>query len=94
MKYITSKDAMPKETHWAIVEYSSVYIPGDERSRTNSGHGYPASNELVVKYFAFTDKEEWVTNIEWREARYNSNNSNYSAFEATPAKITTTVNVK
>lgn len=48
---------LPRGQHWAIIEFTSIYIPGDERSRTNPGHGYPASNEEVSVYTAFTDEE-------------------------------------
>lgn len=42
---------------YAIIYESSVFIPGDERSRTNPGHGYPESTMTydVIKYF---DSEE------------------------------------
>ena len=30
---------------YAVIVERSVYIPGDERSRTNPGHGYPATTE-------------------------------------------------
>jgi len=46
--HITSVDKLPQGEHWAILEDSSIHIPGDERSRTNPGHGYPASTEHII----------------------------------------------
>lgn len=90
--FVTSKDKMPKEKHWAIVEYGSVFIPGDERSRTNPGHGYPASSQPVTTYYAFTDQAEWENEIQMRESVGKLFDA-YSAFEVTPAKITKEVKV-
>lgn len=46
---------MPK---YLLIDSTSVYIPGDERSRTNPGHGYPERTETypVLKWFD-TEKE-------------------------------------
>jgi hypothetical protein len=56
--YVSSKSQMPTKEHWAIIEYSHIYVPGDERSRTHPGHGYPASNQPVLNYIAFDSKED------------------------------------
>jgi hypothetical protein len=61
--FVHSPNEMPKGEHWAIIEGTSVYIPGDERSRTNPGHGYPASTENYITYQAFTDKKEFETEL-------------------------------
>jgi hypothetical protein len=37
--YVHSKENIPKGSHWAIIEFGSITILGDERSRTNPGHG-------------------------------------------------------
>lgn len=42
-KHCYSPSDIPKKEHWAILDFVTVHIPGDERSRTNPGHGYPAS---------------------------------------------------
>ncbi len=46
---------MPK---YLLIDIDKVFIPGDERSRTNPGHGYPDRYETypVLKWFN-TDKE-------------------------------------
>lgn len=63
MEYHNTKNKFPKDQHYAVLVFDTVYIPGDERSRTNPGHGYPASTESVVKYISFKSKDElqeWV----------------------------------
>jgi hypothetical protein len=54
-KYSFRKKDIPTTPHWAILEFTSIHVEGDERSRTNPGHGYPASDEPVVLYLAFDD---------------------------------------
>jgi hypothetical protein len=48
---------------YAALVIESVHIPGDERSRTNPGHGYPAHtiDNLVMHEFAdLAALEAWV----------------------------------
>jgi len=59
--YRTSE--IPQGEHWAILEDSSIHIPGDERSRTNPGHGYPESTEHYVSYTAYTVKAEFESSL-------------------------------
>lgn len=54
---------IPNGEHWVILEDSSIHIPGDERSRTNPGHGYPESTEHYVSYTAYTDKAEFEAEL-------------------------------
>lgn len=61
--YVTSIDKLPTVEHWAILEDTSVHIPGDERSRTNPGHGYPESTEHFITYTAYTVKEEFESEL-------------------------------
>ena len=62
----TADGALPvgKNYHFCVLEFVSVHIPGDERSRTNPGHGYPATNESYTKFHVFTSQEsleEWIS---------------------------------
>ena len=49
---------VPKDFHYAVLIFdsTSVYIPGDERSRTNPGHGYPASTNYYNTFQYFWTK--------------------------------------
>lgn len=63
MEYIETHGDMKEETYAAII-YDSIYIPGDERSRTHPGHGYDAHSEKVIKLISFESKEElenWIS---------------------------------
>jgi hypothetical protein len=57
MKRVKGPDDVPIGPHFAVIIYGkrSIYIEGDERSRTAPGHGYPAHTER------FDDIEHWVT---------------------------------
>ena len=43
---------------YLLVEDASVHIPGDERSRTNPGHGYPAHSVDYVRTLIFYTLED------------------------------------
>lgn len=56
---------IPAGAHYAILTQGSTYVPGDERSRTNPGHGYPGGTEYHLIYRAFqeADRAEWEAAI-------------------------------
>jgi len=64
------KNDIPNGPHYAImvIDMVSVHIPGDERSRTNPGHGYPESTEYYdnITYYAFPEdqKSKWEVKIQ------------------------------
>lgn len=62
-KYCGTKSDIPKADHFAILEFTVVHTPGDERSRTHPGHGYPASSENMARYYAYTDRDEWEADV-------------------------------
>lgn len=80
-KYCSAKSDIPKGPHYAILEFDSIYIPGDERSRTCPGHGYPESTANIIRYIAFTDKSEWEADILERM------NAKYCRKEFIPIKV-------
>jgi len=48
-----------------IIEQVSVYIPGDERSRTHPGHGYPATTETYnsIRWFDRAERGKWEEEV-------------------------------
>ena len=63
MKYVRLPKDLPSVLHPAVLVFSKVSIPGDDRSRTNPGHGYPAHDVPTCQYIAFeTDEEQkkWI----------------------------------
>jgi len=65
---VKGKNDVPTGLHYAILVYKteSVYIEGDERSRTNPGHGYPARTEVYesFEHYVTLYKDEWLKAIE------------------------------
>lgn len=86
MKYSTNSDDIPSTTHFAAIVYDSIYIPGDERSRTNPGHGYPAHNETVIKYIVFSDKQDMMQWVNAQETGHYQRD-NYRIIEVTPRTV-------
>lgn len=57
MPMISGLEDIPNGEHWAIIRQMKSIIPGDERSRTSPGHGYPESVETHFFYEVFTSEE-------------------------------------
>lgn len=77
---------------YAALVSRSVTIPGDERSRTNPGHGYPEHTESYMDIVEFKDKaamEAWVK----RETTGYSKPS-FRLIQYEELKYETTVSVK
>lgn len=57
MKRVKGPNDVPSDPHFAVIIYGTrnIWVPGDERSRTNPGHGYPEHTDH------FDDIEHWVT---------------------------------
>lgn len=87
---MTSLPDIPTGPHFAIIRTTSVTIPGDERSRTNPGHGYPESTETFITYQAFTEREKWEDEIRRLSARPYER---FRALAVTPAQVTASVAV-
>lgn len=67
--FVTSPERMPLGEHWAIIEFSSVHVPGDLRSQQAPGHGYPAHDEPTVEYMAFLKREDFEAEIQSRAGK-------------------------
>jgi hypothetical protein len=63
LKQIAKARDVPKEHHYSITiwESYSYTTQGDERSRTNPGHGYPSEtiNVDTPRQFVTTVEEDW-----------------------------------
>jgi hypothetical protein len=62
----------PDGPHLAIIDFGTIHIPGDERSKQHPGHGYPAHNETTISYrwWKPEDREFWEAEIAERETSY------------------------
>ena len=90
--YVNAKRDMPDEPHWAILKFGSIHVPGDERSRTNPGHGYPAHNEPVVKYEVYLTEEAMLAAVRQIEERPYHTES-YTVIKVEPVQIKTEISV-
>lgn len=64
--YVHTPDQIPNCEHYAIFQGESVTIPGDERSRTNPGHGYPEHTDYHVSYEAYIDRAAFEKAVQER----------------------------
>ena len=90
-KYVTRLKDFPGKPHFAILEFSTIHVPGDQRSKDAPGHGYPAHYESVVAYRAFDDRDEWmaaITKLAQRDCK-----KEFVAFKA-GAPVTITKNIQ
>jgi len=80
---------LPTESYLAIITNNTVNVPGDERSRTNPGHGYPAYTERSFNIEVYDSEDSWRKEVE----RLTLSKSPFQAVRINPAKITTSVSV-
>lgn len=91
--YVTSADKLKAGEHFGIIESSSIYVPGDERSRTNPGHGYPGGSEAVITLKVTDNEAVWKEEIgQLTTARYNYRS--FKAVKITVAEVNISVDVK
>ena len=89
--YAYRKEDIPEGEHYAMLTFSSIWIPGDERSRTAPGHGYPEHSEPKVNYIVFPNREEWEKEITARSLRQS--NDPFVPLHVKPAKVKLTATV-
>ena len=90
-KFASEKSHVPTEPHWAILEFKSILVPGDQRSKDCPGHGYPEHTEKTISYEVYLTEEKWKNKIEYK---IQNNETNFFAIKAFPAKISSKVIVE
>ena len=93
IKYCHSKSEVPTASHWAIIKFGQIVIPGDERSRSNPGHGYPEEIKNYVDYIAFTNVDEWSREVE-HLSTLAFGDKEFVAMKVTPAIIRTKLTIE
>ncbi len=91
--YCHNPKDIPEGPHFAIIEFKEIHIPGDERSRTHPGHGYPASTESVHVYEAYTSRTEWEKEVSDRTKAALPGRPKFVAIEANRVKVELKVDV-
>lgn len=87
-KYCKYAADIPKDKHWAVIRFGTVYIPGDERSRTNPGHGYQAEHMPISEYHSFDDFEKL------REYVKLHSEDNLRVLDVEPLQVVKEVNIR
>lgn len=83
---------MAKEFYAALIQ-DSYHVEGDERSRTNPGHGYPAHTVDYTKVEEFKDEEEMRRWVERQESsKYFK--KKYKIVKCIPMEVQTKIEVR
>lgn len=92
-KYATEITDVPDKEHWVILLNDGVYIPGDERSITNPGHGYPEEKRSFLSYKIYLTKEKLLEAIQELENPKYGSKQPYKVLKVTPVKIETKLTI-
>lgn len=92
MKTVSSPGDLPPGRHLAILTFGSVTIPGDERSRTNPGHGYPEYAQPTMECEVYLTQEEWERAIA-RKAADKYGNTQWVPVVLTRPEVKTIIKV-
>lgn len=88
--YASKKADVPTVEHYAVIDFSTIHIPGDQRSIDAPGHGYPAHDEPMISYHWFLTKELWEKAVSV-EAGKVFGTREFVALHVKPAKINTQI---
>jgi hypothetical protein len=91
-EYVSTKDKFPSAPHWAILKFSTTNVAGDERSRTNPGHGYPAHSVDNVSYEAYYTEQKFLAAVAKLESDSYAR-GRYSVLKVEPLTIKATITV-
>jgi len=78
---------------FVFFEKTSIHHEGDERSRTNPGHGYPAYTEQITTPVFSKDETELKSRLA-SYMRYGYNREIPQVFSLTPVEISSEITVK
>lgn len=79
----------PIEPLYAALSSRSIHHEGDERSRTNPGHGYPAYTEDFVEFIPFKTRAEMESYVKSEQAHGRTPH----VIEYSKLTVTTTVHI-
>jgi hypothetical protein len=92
-KHVSKLSEIPEGENWVALEERSVTIPGDERSKTNPGHGYPESVTHFLDIIVFDDKEAMESWIKYQDKQYSKSSYKVVCIRTLQVKKTTTVEI-
>lgn len=77
---------------FAVVVDKSYTVPGDERSRTCPGHGYPEHSVNYKEFIEFNSEADFRAWVEREETRAFGKTT-YRAIACRPVKVSTRVEI-
>lgn len=92
-KFASQVTDVPDTEHWVIIKTDGVHIPGDERSRTNPGHGYPERIQKYLSYWVYFTEEKLLEAIKELEEPRFGNRETYKVLRVTPVKVKTELKI-
>jgi hypothetical protein len=87
--YVPTKTGFASMSKYGVIYTDTIHHEGDERSRTNPGHGYPAYTESVQKLETFDNEEKLKAWIERNNSGYSS--KTFKAIKYEELKVATEV---
>jgi len=92
-KYPHKVSELPDKSFFAILTETRVTIPGDERSRTCPGHGYPEHTESFWNMEVYENEKEWKEEVKRLTMSRDVYGREFKAVCITPAKIDVSVDI-
>lgn len=94
VNYTQAPKDLPPGKHFAIITYITITIPGDERSRTNPGHGYPEHTEVQCSIATFKTREAWEREItELKTRTWSGSNWVAAIIDVVNITVNTTITI-
>lgn len=87
IKFCPTRELIPTNSHWAIIEFKRIFVPGDERSQSHPGHGYGDSWETLLSYWAYDNEIEWKSDLAQRVKDGALDTKKFVAMKVIPADI-------
>ena len=85
---------IPKGEHYVIVKTRKIFIPGDERSKTNPGHGYPQRIETCIEMRVTKSRLCWENAIKEELESEPGDFVAYHVPKVASAKLKTVVDIE
>lgn len=90
-QYPKKVDELPPGEFYAILKPTSTTVPGDERSRTYPGHGYPEHSVDSWDIEVFTDHTAWEAEIRRLSAQTGYFREPFKAVIMKPVSVRTQI---
>lgn len=94
IQYPIKVEELLEEEFYAILFPENMTIPGDERSRTNPGHGYPEHTVDHWRIEQYASKEAWIKEIERLSNQEGYYKTKFKAVIIKPFKIKTKISLE